>query len=548
MPNPNTIKYSTSTQSQVLRKGNLHLGVTDKDYGPSNTTGFYNGVTSSGYTTYLWDGSELRYNVTNNATDLTNFLSSRAGVTFDGITSSLIWASTQSTIFVTNRTYENIITNGLVLNLDAGFVSSYPSGGTTWFDLGGNQKNGTLTNGPTFDGTLSIAFDGTNDYILLPSISTLISQDITVSIWIKFDTISGIGMQPILFGVEQPYASATYFYLYRNSFWDAGQLSFLVSYELTNSTSTSRQHYSAAGYYVTGQWYNIVVMYDATGRSKYYTNGALLVETAPDAQFSKWVNLANGDNYFSYLLDGNSASLQVYNRALTTSEVIQNYQSMLPRFTGYNIVTSGLAFYLDAGYGLSFTTASNTWFDISGYTRNTTLINGPTYSSDGSGSILFDGTNDYATMTVPLGSNWSISCWFKINSLSSPEGLYNVFSTSQGGPGWYVSSVFANGTLQWYIDGDWRNSSATMLANTWYNLVATINGNNYRYHLNGNQVLSYTSSSAPGTDTFRSIGRIQNINQRYFNGRVAMLFAYTKALSAAEITQNFNAIRSRFGV
>ena len=87
-----------------------------------------------------------------------------------------------------------------------------------------------------------------------------------------------------------------------------------------------------------------------------------------------------------------------------------------------------------------------------------------------------------------------------------------------------------------------------MLANTWYNLVATINGNNYRYHLNGNQVLSYTSSSAPGTDTFRSIGRIQNINQRYFNGRVAMLFAYTKALSAAEITQNFNAIRSRFGV
>ena len=99
MPNPNTIRYSTATQSGALRKGNFYLGVTDRDYGPTNITGYYNGVTfSSGYLSYFWDGSEIRYNLASNDSQLTTFLSTQVGIQFSGLTSALLWSVTQSGI------------------------------------------------------------------------------------------------------------------------------------------------------------------------------------------------------------------------------------------------------------------------------------------------------------------------------------------------------------------------------------------------------------------------------------------------------------------
>jgi hypothetical protein len=67
----------------------------------------------------------------------------------------------------TNFDYENIVTDGLVLNLDAGFVGSYPTTASTWYDISGNDKNSTLTNGPTFNSANSgsIVFDGVDDYV-----------------------------------------------------------------------------------------------------------------------------------------------------------------------------------------------------------------------------------------------------------------------------------------------------------------------------------------------------------------------------------------------
>jgi hypothetical protein len=104
MPNPNVILYSTATQSGALRKGNFYLGVTDRDYGPSNLTGYYNGVTfSSGYLSYLWDGSEIRYNLSNNDSELISFLSSRANLSFSSLTQSLVWSITQSDIMVVEK-------------------------------------------------------------------------------------------------------------------------------------------------------------------------------------------------------------------------------------------------------------------------------------------------------------------------------------------------------------------------------------------------------------------------------------------------------------
>ena len=84
-----------------------------------------------------------------------------------------------------------IVTDNLVLALDAGNTKSYPGSGTTWTDtVGGN--NGTLTNGPTYssDDGGSIVFDGSNDYAQSGTSSDLIigTQDYTMSLWVKYDS------------------------------------------------------------------------------------------------------------------------------------------------------------------------------------------------------------------------------------------------------------------------------------------------------------------------------------------------------------------------
>ena len=80
---------------------------------------------------------------------------------------------------------EEIVTDGLVLNLDAGDYASYPRSGTTWYDLSGGGNNGTLTNGPTYDSANkgSIVFDGTNDYVSVPSFNADSNQALSVFCW-----------------------------------------------------------------------------------------------------------------------------------------------------------------------------------------------------------------------------------------------------------------------------------------------------------------------------------------------------------------------------
>jgi hypothetical protein len=104
-----------------------------------------------------------------------------------------------------------IVTDGLVLNLDAAKVDSYPGTGTTWRDLSGNNNNGTLTNGPTFSGIgkqAAIVFDGVDDYAILPTnfFNPNAGTPFTVSFWFKtsrsliFAAILGLDTcSPIIF-------------------------------------------------------------------------------------------------------------------------------------------------------------------------------------------------------------------------------------------------------------------------------------------------------------------------------------------------------------
>jgi hypothetical protein len=165
---PNLFKHNaTGTESDSLFKGDWAINLKEHGGGPTGTTGFYNGVDipTGGYAVY-GPGNHVR--IAADEAELL-FLVGKLGGDNSSISAALTWAVNTADVVIVDRLYESIVTNGLVLNLDAGFIPSYPISGTSLYDLSGAENHAILVNGPTYTsengGVLS--FDGSNDRVEL---------------------------------------------------------------------------------------------------------------------------------------------------------------------------------------------------------------------------------------------------------------------------------------------------------------------------------------------------------------------------------------------
>ena len=336
MPNP--IKYSASAQTLALKKGNFWIGTGDVGKGPTSTTDYWNGITppSGGYTIYLnkASGGPSIYTAANDS-QLISLSNTIAGQTFATAAAALNWYNSQSDKMVFNIDYPAIITNGLIFNADAGFTPSYPTTGTTWYDVSSGGNNGTLTNGPTFNSANngSIVFDGVDDYVDCGNPSVLRPSTFTSITWI-YNTDSD-GRQQGVFCSYSELMVAGFFYQIWNSPHN-------VRYVLGANTG------GGAGLYtdITGSttinlntWYQIAVTYDGT-TMKSYVNGALDINTNPgnglgyDAVNNKVIiggTYTKSSGVVSRF-KGNISNSFMYNRSLSASEVLQNYNVTKSRF------------------------------------------------------------------------------------------------------------------------------------------------------------------------------------------------------------------------
>jgi hypothetical protein len=222
--------------------------------------------------------------------------------------------------------YENIVTNGLVLHLDAGRAASYGGDGTTWRDLSGQNNNGTLQNGVGFtvDDGGSLIFDGVNDYVssFPTQISTTGSR--TVSCFFRTTTTVRNGLCGI-----------------RNDSQDA--VGWLLTVNRTTPGNLTYAHTGgsiielAAGI-VTNTWYNASVTYDVTSATAtLYLNGVQI--GSPSTSFTAMTSssfngvIGNEESDFNAPFKGNIAQVSIYNRALTASEVLQNYNATKGRYS-----------------------------------------------------------------------------------------------------------------------------------------------------------------------------------------------------------------------
>ena len=212
-----------------------------------------------------------------------------------------------------------------------------------------------------------------------------------------------------------------------------------------------------------------------------------------------------------------------------------------------SIVTDGLVFYVDAGNGDSYPGSGTAWSDLVG-SNNGTLTNGPTFDSGNGGSIVFDGTNDYISTQLTCGTTFTWSVWFKTDVVSS--GYRNIIAIPS--PDYMLMLLDGNTTSMgfWTPDGLGGGSlnMDSISANTWYNAVFVREGNSitngYKTYLNGvfkGQANTGTWSSSD----YVWLGGRSGISQ-YLNGNIACAMVYNKALTAAEVPQNYNALKNRF--
>ena len=228
---------------------------------------------------------------------------------------------------MSNQYGPRIVTDGLVLCLDAGNGKSYPGTGTNWYDLLGNN-NGVLINGPVYNqsnrGILNI--DGTDDRIDIAYSSTnFINANFTWILWF-IGLPNNNGPMPI-FGYGSgawPRLGIRY-----NNYWIFSQYG-------SDGTGNIDVYFSAVG--SNTKWYCLAITADYTNRTiKTYTNGVLSNTTnnwrdSTGNTGNLGLGRAGSTSWPNAVLSGSVASFSIYSRALTSSEILQNYNATKGRF------------------------------------------------------------------------------------------------------------------------------------------------------------------------------------------------------------------------
>ena len=426
-------------------------------------------------------------------------------------------------------------------------------------DLAGNDDNGLFGNGtvanmPLYDyynkGTLK--FDGSNDYVSVGANAILRGNSISLGVFFKtinngqsVQFIAGYGDT----GVQGYWLGVV-----------GGPIRFFVG-----NGSTSLQLNSGISPN-NDQIYYVVGTYDGVNQ-KIYVDGVLQNSATTvtgnitytgmtDGFLIGQVQGFTGGRY----LTGNIYAMQIYQKALSAAEVLQNYEAQKSRFAN-TIVQQGLVLNLDAGNPYSYAGAGTTIYDVSGNSNNGTLTNSPTYSNN---SIVFSNS---ASQSISISdtailqpASVTLSAWVymtQYNPLNDFDGqfptiLWKCNDGNSGGAASYGLSLATGGYPRFTIAPTPLISTTTFPIATWVNLVGV-------YTVGGSQILYRNgvvdiATTGPATISYSSqvvsVGtRVFNGTYQYpWNGSISNALIHNRALTATEVLQNYNATKGRFGL
>jgi hypothetical protein len=471
---------------------------------------------------------------------IVNGLPDRVGqIPFNSGSQALNWIASSSNYFAVGPDYyAQIDADGLVLYLEGNQVISYPTTGSTWYDLSGYDAKGTLINGTTWNSDGWFIFDGTDDYVNVPDSSNLnLTNQGTISVWINpatvtQDSFSGLASKSTGGSVNQQ--------SYQLS-WRQVSNAFFGS--ICNGSGTYNDLFAPLPT-VANVWYNIVFTWNGS-QLNMYNNGVVIGTTtqtinnqilATDLTIggNPYKGAGGGDDTFN----GKIANVSLYNKGLSASEVLQNYY-------GGPIVTNGLVFAVDAGNLASYPKSGTTWYGLTG-SLSGSLINGPTFDPANGGSIVFDGTNDFIStnLTQTFINELTVETWYR-GTKTTRNHLWNFGSSvadnlhcnfNDSGLSLWVYWQGGGSPAIRYITPNFTDGSI-------HHLVFRHSGSVNQVYLDGQLLTPY---DVLGTQTFTGdgVGGSYNIGGNpEFGGNVYVNRVYNRALSASEILQNYNATK-----
>jgi hypothetical protein len=225
--------------------------------------------------------------------------------------------------------------------------------------------------------------------------------------------------------------------------------------------------------------------------------------------------------------------------------------------TRNNIVTNGLVLYLDAANSKSYVSGSTTWSDMSGNGNTGTVTGGPAYSTLNGGSIVFD--NDAATIpyssTFDFSNQQTVVIWMKPTT-GAPLSRRNPYNQAYGGPGTITHELAGN--FNYYFGTNGGNttpytgitSNFTVIENELACIAVTRNQttNAVRWYKNGTFTNEGNAGGYAATNNGSSPIYIGTGYAGNFLGNIYQVAVYNRALTQAEITQNYNATKTRFNL
>jgi hypothetical protein len=497
---PNAIKYNTSAETLALKKGNFWIGTGDVGKGPTSSTGYYNGITppTGGYTIYLnkETGGPSIYTVNTEAqlTGLTN------------------------TISVTT----NLVTNG----------GNFANGTSSPFDgvynnAGGVSRVVSISNDRPYAGSTStnaLELNGKGGRVMYTTDLLTVGQTYTFSFWAKRTSGS----------------------------------SFTISWNNQNGSGETNS-WSQGNINIATSWqrYSQVFTYNAARTQFYFYNHNQQIDNV--AVFTEF-QLSLGSSPCG---PGITTASESINWFLTQTD------KMVFNIDYPAIITNGLILNLDAGFAPSITSLPTNivggsyggyiprWYDISSSGNNGSLINGPTYSSANGGSIVFDGVDDTVSFpAITLGSTFTITQTLVASASNNGIGYMPIGGGSLGGGSTYKGYVWftTNGagsttSIIFNQDGEAGGFSFTLPTPlpqyTLFQYTLVKNGSISYFYINGSLITSQSVESARNF-TVRNLG--WSYSSYYMNRNLYDTQIYNNALSSAQVLQNYNATKGRFGL
>jgi hypothetical protein len=432
--------------------------------GPTSTTDYWNGITPPWYTIYLNKGANgpSIYTVSDN-TQLISLTNTIAGQTFATAAAALDWYNSQTDKMVFNIDYPAIITDGLVLNLDAGFTPSYPTTGTTWYDVSSSGANGTLVGSPTFGSGFddfggSFRFNRFTQWVNLTTSSIFTNSSYTIETWQKYTNIPA-GNAPFnsitVLGIVGS-QSNTYLWIRITQDQDTSSVTVYVE-NVNQGTIVSTIESGVPGGAI---WFQLVFTYNYSNNTAIiYANGVqnLSGTFQPFVGTSPTIQLGAITTYPSILWEGSFAASRFYNRSLSAAEVLQNYNAEIAQ---QNVLNPGYQAILDYATSLGYTLPS-----AGQRTKQNRLF------IDLKRTEIWDKLDTFGVYATDGDSNFALIDWKRLTTftaVNSPTFTTNQGFTGNGSSAWI--NLNYNGSTQGV---NYKPDSAHQMV--WQRSLGTIN-------------------------------------------------------------------------